>query len=81
MTTSAEIIAKNTEKLEAVIYGDVESATVAGVVISRVDFSGYRFHIRAGGLNVYGDEIKISRIFAYLKNDGITHIYLILSEE
>lgn len=83
MTTIEEIIAKNTELLEAVINRDVESARVSGITVSRVDIATWKFAFKSEGLRVYGDEIEILDVggIAYLMDNGTTIALLSLMEE
>lgn len=81
MATINEIIAKNTEKLEAIINGNVESVTVAGVVVSRFNALDTKYHFDAGHLLAYGDDLEIEGNFAYLMQDKIMVVSLTLMEE
>lgn len=82
MATTEEIIDKNTVILEALINGDIDEATIAGVDISKIDVDDKEmFHLEAEGLSVYGDEIKDLGFVAHLIRDGITIAFLSLLEE
>lgn len=81
MTTTEDIKARNIEKIESVINGDVGSVTVGGVVICRVHVIECAFYLETETLSVYGDELEISGCDACLKNDGVVIAIISLRKE
>ena len=79
MATNEEIVAKNIEKIKAVINGDVESATVDGATVYKIaGIDGERFYYTRGDICVSGNRIEISGPFADLMNNGAPVAYLSL---
>lgn len=79
MATNEEKMAKNIEKIKAVINGDVESAIVDGVTVYKFAVTdGERFGYTRGDICVGGDKIEISGPFADLMDKGIPVAYLSL---
>ena len=82
MATKEEIISMNVEKLRAVINGDVESTTVDGAMVYKLDGIGREiFWYTRGGISVSGDRIEISEFFADLMQGGNPVAFLSLMEE
>lgn len=81
METTKAIIARNTKNLKAMINGDIDAVRIAGVIISKVDVEGYKFHFRVGdGLQVYGEELEITESLILLKINGIICAFIHLGE-
>jgi len=82
MTANKEIIARNVEKLRAVINGDVECATVDGATVCKLAGIGRDiFWYTRGGIGVSGDRIEISESFANLMQGGNPVAFLSLMDE
>lgn len=81
MATTTRIIAENTRTLRAIINGDVESATIGGINISKIDCTDRKFCIEAGALVVTGDEIKVLGSVAHIKISGDVVAAIYLTEE
>lgn len=80
MNESEKTKARNVERIKSVINGDVESVTVAGVMICRIDVRGAKYSFSSGRMSAYGDELEISKhgVSVYLLQDGmmISSVYL-----
>lgn len=81
MVTNEEIIARNIEKLKALINLDVGSATVGGIIISRVDLGRCKYQFSVGGFVVYADDIAVITDTVRLTCGGYAIAFLSLKGE
>lgn len=82
MATNEEIMTKNIEKIKAVINGDVESTTINGAMVCKLDGIGREiFWYTRDGISVSGDRIVISGSFADLMQGGNPVAFLSLTED
>lgn len=66
MKAVEKIKAENTKNLVALIKGDIERTTVAGVNVCRIDVFNTRFYFESGNLRVFGDELEVDGDSVYL---------------
>jgi len=84
MESTITTIARNKERLEALIHGYIDSTTVAGVSITRLsgdEVVDEGYVLRSSGLCVVADEIELSATFADFNKNGMPVAFIVLREE